>query len=96
MLSGNDIYLTVCAADIIPATLHITDFFHGNIADTGNSESVVMCCIGLVLQVEKTREDGIELDLVLCVGGNDLFGGSSISGVRLCTRLNPTSCIFVN
>ena len=77
----------------MPVHLYTTNYLHWHVANTSNRESMFLCCIRVVVEVEQAfYEHGIQLNLaVVRLTG---LAGAGISGVSLCTQLDPAFCIM--
>ena len=75
MLWYDDISLLVYGTEIMPVNPYTTNYLHWHVADTSSRQSMLLCCIRVVVGVEQAfYEHGIQLNLVLRIGENDLFG----------------------
>ena len=69
MLCDDDVSFFMCGAEIMLFNPHTTEYLPWNIADTGNSQSVLLCCTDVVAGVKKAFcKHSIQLNLVLHVG----------------------------
>ena len=61
----------------MPVNPYTINYLHWHVTDNSSRESMPLCCIRVVIGVERAfYEYGIQLNLVLRVGENDWFGWS--------------------